>query len=123
MKKLMLVLMLFVMTVGLKALDPQLIALAWDYNLSANSGVTGFQIFVLPTNNTPRTLIATVPLPSPLPPEDGTGFAVFTASVTPDKTGKREFIVVVITDDPTVFSADSNIVAKVVRPDSGKRLR
>ena len=107
----------------LVALDPGTIPFSWDYNLSANNGVRGFQIFTLNNDGTHGALVAEVPLPPLLPAEDETGFAVYTAEVVPDKTGRREFVVVVITADPNVFSDDSNVVAKVIKPDTGKLFR
>ena len=114
---------LILLATTLIALQPSTITFQWDYNLATNSGVTGFQLFTLQNDGSHGALLATVPLPSPLPIPGPAGFAVFTAEVIPDRTGRREFVVVVITADPLIFSMDSSIVSKVVRPDPPRNPR
>ena len=109
--------------VTLLALQPAIITFTWDYNLAANNGVTGFQLFTLQNDGTHGTLVADVPLPSPLPTPGPDGFAVFTADVTPDRTGRRDFVAIAVTADATIFSIDSNIESRVVKPDPPRNVR
>jgi hypothetical protein len=122
-RKYLAILLLFSFSTLAYALDPAVIGLALDYNLSSNPGVTGFKIFALNNDGTHGALVADVPLPSPLPPEDATGFATYTTQVQPDKTGKREFVAIAITNDSTIFSDNSNIAVVIVKPDNPKNLR
>lgn len=105
------------------ALDPSTITLAWDYNLSANTGVTGFQLFTLKNDGTHAALVADVPLPTTLPTPNTFGFAVFSADVIPDRTGRRKFVAIAVTDDLAVFSVDSNIAIRIVKPDNPRNTR
>jgi hypothetical protein len=109
--------------VALVALQPATIAFSWDYNLAANNGVTGFQLFTLKNDGSHDQLVANVPLPSPLPTPAPDGFAVFTADVTPDKTGRRDFVAVATTADSSIFSDDSNVASVVVKPDVPRNVR
>lgn len=109
--------------VALVALQPATIAFSWDYNLAANVGVTGFQLFTLQNDGTHGTLVADVPLPSPLPTPAPDGFAVFTADVIPDRTGRRDFVAIATTADLSIFSDDSNIASVVVKPDVPRNVR
>ena len=118
-----LLVLLLSMSTAAFALDPANISFTWDYNLSENVGVTGFQLFTLQNDGTHAQLVADVPLPSLLPTPDPDGFAVFSTDLTPDKTGRREFVAIAITADPTIFSLDSNIVAKIVKPDNPRNTR
>ena len=122
MKILRLLILLLVSTAAF-ALDPATISLTWDYNLSENVGVTGFQLFTLQNDGTHDQLVADVPLPSPLPTPEPDGFALFSTDLTPDKTGRREFVAIAVTTDPTIFSLDSNIVVKIVKPDNPRNTR
>ena len=109
--------------VALVALQPATITFTWDYNLAANVGVTGFQLFTLKNDGSHDQLVATVPLPSPLPVPAADGFAVFSADVVPDRTGRRDFVAIAVTADLLVFSVDSNIRSEVVKPDKTRNLR
>ena len=122
--KILRLLALLAFTLPAFALDPASILFSWDYNLSSNVGVTGFQLFTLNNDGTHNQLVADVPLPFSLPiPDPITGDAVFTADVTPDKTGRRDFVAIAVTADLPIFSADSNVVSKVVKPEKPRNLR
>ncbi|KKL85103.1 hypothetical protein LCGC14_1958110 [marine sediment metagenome] len=108
---------------GIIALQPATITFTWDYNLSENVGVTGFQLFTLKNDGSHDQLVANVPLPSPLPVPGADGFAVFSANVVPDRTGRRDFVAIAVTADLLVFSVDSNIRSEVVKPDKVRNLR
>ena len=105
------------------ALDPASIQFSWDYNLSENVGVTGFQLFTLSNDGTHDQLVADVPLPFPLPPPDANGFGVFTTNLTPDRTGRRDFVAIAITGETNIFSLDSNTTSVVVKPETPRNLR
>jgi hypothetical protein len=109
--------------VAMLALQPATITFTWDYNLAANQGVTGFELFTLKNDGTHDQLVASVPLPSPLPTPAPDGFAVFSADVIPDRTGRRDFVAIAVTADVTVFSIDSNIESRIVKPDKTRNLR
>ena len=114
---------LILLATSILALQPSTITFTWDYNLAENVGVTGFQLFTLKNDGTHDQLVADVPLPNPLPVPGPDGFAVFSADVVPDRTGRREFVAVAITADLLVFAIDSNIVSSVVKPDPTRNLR
>lgn len=109
--------------VALIALQPATITFTWDYNLTQNVGVTGFQLFTLKNDGSHDQLVGDVPLPSPLPTPAPDGFAVFTADVVPDRTGRRDFVAIAVTADSLVFSIDSNIISEVVKPDPPRNVR
>ena len=108
---------------GIIALQPATITFTWDYNLSENVGVTGFQLFTLKNDGSHDQLVSDVPLPSPLPIPGPDGFAVFSTDVVPDRTGRRDFVAIAVTADLLVFSVDSNIRSEVVKPDKPRNLR
>jgi hypothetical protein len=105
------------------ALQPSTITFTWDYNLAENVGVTGFQLFTLKNDGSHDQPVANVPLPSPLPIPGPDGFAVFSADVVPDRTGRRDFVAIAVTADASIFSIDSNIRSEVVKPDKARSLR
>ena len=126
MKKLTIVTLLaglLFIAMSLIALQPSTITFTWDYNLAENVGVTGFQLFTLKNDGSHDQLVATVPLPSPLPVPGADGFAVFSANVVPDRTGRRDFVAIAVTADASIFSIDSNIRSEVVKPDKTRNLR
>ena len=114
---------LILLATSILALQPSTINFTWDYNLSENVGVTGFQLFTLKNDGSHDQLVANVPLPSPLPVPGADGFAVFSTNVVPDRTGRRDFVAIAVTADASIFSIDSNIRSEVVKPDKTRNLR
>ena len=123
MKVLALLAGLILLATSIIALQPSTITFTWDYNLAENVGVTGFQLFTLKNDGSHDQLVASVPLPSPLPVPGADGFAVFSADVVPDRTGRRDFVAIAITADASIFSIDSNIRTEVIKPDKTRNLR
>lgn len=107
------VLAFLLLGLGVSAVQPETITLGWDYDFTKNQDVTGFDVIRLEPGGG-RTVIASIPAPSPLPPP---GVVTFTTDVNFTRSGEYTFVVIATTANPSISSVDSNQYTQPVNPD------